>query len=411
MPLKRMPHILLLTSTNLACNPRCHKELCLLLEHGYKVSLIAFRLHNWSEPVEASLRARYPDVAFTYLESTRLGNFIPWLTASLLEKAARQIPGWFSKCWLLQALAVSKRSWMLLRALSKYPLHPALVIAHNPPAFYAAWYFSKKRKIPFALDVEDYHPGEVNPLAEQRSVARLMRHLLPQSAYNSYAAPLIRDYSLALAGNNVRGQDLLVQNTFPKTAFHFSSLPVADHPVVELVWFSQVVDYGRGLEWMLPSLDRFPDGSFHLTLIGELRERFLSEELKNRKYISIEPALPQTDLLRRISDFDAGLAIERNDADFNRDLCLTNKIWTYFQAGLYILATPTAAQQQFIKQFPEHGRLSGNNQDSFYELLCFVKRHIEDIRKGKFRRFDSAIAFSWERESTVLLNVWQQLTA
>ncbi len=65
-----------------------------------------------------------------------------------------------------------------------------------------------------------------------------------------------------------------------------------------------------------------------------------------------------------MSDFDIGLAIEDPTADENRNICLTNKIWSYFQAGLYIVATNTLAQQQFMQLFEQHGcicSLTGNN--------------------------------------------------
>jgi len=406
-----MPHVLLLTSTNLACNPRCHKELQLLLQQGYRVTLVAFRLNNWSEPVEASLRNRYTDVHFQYLETTRRGNFFLWLMASLLEKAARGIARFFPGWWWLQALAVSKRSWILQQAVSKLPAGPGLVIAHNPPAFYPAWQYSQQRGIPFALDMEDYHPGENNPPAERSAVTALMKHLLPLSAYNSYASPLIRDYSLALAGKNGKAQHLLVQNSFPSGSFQLNPGPDAAHPTVELVWFSQVVDVGRGLEWILPALDRFPEGDFHLTLIGDIRKDFYEQELKNRRYITCVPAMPEADLLKRVSAFDAGLALERNDADFNRNICLTNKIWTYFQAGLFILATGTAAQQQFLEQFPLHGKLAGTDAEAGYAVLQYLKVHIAVIRRGKAQRFEAARAHAWEAESGPLLRCWQQLTA
>lgn len=406
-----MPPVLLLTSTNLTCNPRCHKELRLLLEQGYQVTLMAFRLHNWSEPVEAELRRQYPLVTFIDLETTRHGNFGVWLKASLLEKAARLTARWFPRWWWLQSLAVSKRSWILYQAVKQYAERPSLVIAHNPPAFYAAWRISKKMGIPFALDIEDYHPGEDNPPAERRSITRLMKKLLPLTAYNSYAAPLIRDYSLKLAGSSVSGEQILVPNSFSRSTFRCSETPQPEHPAVELVWFSQVVDFRRGLEWILPALDRFPEGAFHLTLIGDMRADFFQQELKNRKYITCIPAMPQEDLLQRISAFDAGFALERNDADFNRNICLTNKIWTYFQAGLFILATPTEAQLQFLEQFPLHGRVAGTGADAGYQLLCDVRDHIADIRRGKPQRFEAARAHAWETACQPLLRCWQQLTA
>ena len=47
--------MLLITSTNLACNPRCLKELRLLIALQAKVTVLAFNLHNWTTSKEVTL--------------------------------------------------------------------------------------------------------------------------------------------------------------------------------------------------------------------------------------------------------------------------------------------------------------------------------------------------------------------
>ncbi len=405
-----MKKVLLLTSTNLACNPRCHKELQLLLEHQFAVTLVAFRLHNWSDAIEKQMQQRYPAVQFHYLETTRQGNPVAWLQAVLIERMARPLARFFPGSAWLQAMAVSRRSWLLLQWARQQDERYDLVIAHNPPAFYPAGWLCRHRGIRYAIDVEDYHPGEDNPEPERQSVARLMRQLLPGAFYNSYAAPLIRDYSLRLLSNVNPQQHLVLNNCFPASAFRLPERATGS-VAVKLIWFSQVVDFRRGLENLLPALDRFPEGSFELTLIGDLRKGFYEQELRRRSYIKCLPAMPQDDLLQQLSAYDVGLALENNAADLNRNLCLTNKIWSYFQAGLFILASGTDAQKAFMDQHPRHGISSSRPDADVYPLLQEIRNRIATIRAEQAERFDAARACSWERESASLLQRWQALNA
>ena len=64
-------HVLLITSTNLACNPRCLKELRLLIALQAKVTVLAFNLHNWTTSKEVTLNKEFTAVTFHYLETTK----------------------------------------------------------------------------------------------------------------------------------------------------------------------------------------------------------------------------------------------------------------------------------------------------------------------------------------------------
>ena len=56
------------------------------------------------------------------------------------------------------------------------------------------------------------------------------------------------------------------------------------------------------------------------------------------------PMGPASEMARLAAPYDVGLSLEQT-TPHNRDLCLTNKIFTYLLAGLPILCTPTRAQQ------------------------------------------------------------------
>jgi hypothetical protein len=119
--------------------------------------------------------------------------------------------------------------------------------------------------------------------------------------------------------------------------------------------------------------------------------------------------MSQKELHHALSTFDAGLAVDVSNDDYNRELAITNKILAYFQAGLYILATNTRAQDQFIKQHPMHGIISEQSGTSVQQSLKKIGFDIEMIRSQRQLRFRNASLFSWEKESAILKKEWRKL--
>ena len=400
--------VLILTSTNLSCNPRCLKEIRLLVSKNIHVTLVAFRLHNWTDEIEESLKAELNEVEYYYLETTKK-HFIPWLFASFLERIAFLFAPLFPNNIFTQSIAVSKRSWMLLAWSKKWDGYTDLVIAHNPAAFYPAYYLFKKKRIPFALDIEDYHPGEGKNINKQSSVSLLMKSLIPKSIYTSYASPYIKIYSEKLFLPNAKYVGIVVNNIFSNDEFLAPIINEQWNKKIKFVWFSQIIDYGRGLEQVLSVFDNFQN-SITLTLIGNLRNVFFEKEIKHRIYVEHISPLSQIDLHKKLNQFDVGLAIENIEEDLNRSLCLTNKIWAYFQAGLYILATDTIAQIEFMNAYPTHGALSKLEYNSFNEAVSNILDNGDEIIRGKESRFDIASKNGWESESNKLLAKWSNIS-
>lgn len=382
------------------------KEVRLLAPSGNRITVVGFNLHNWTTPKEALLNQELGEVRFHYLEAGRQ-PFMPWLYASLVEKASRLIQPMLPSNTRIAAFALSKRSWSLLQWVKKNRKRYDLIIAHNPPAFYSAVWLAAKTSSPYALDVEDYHPGEGSNGAEQRSAALLMRRFLEKASYVSFASPLIKTYSQRLLGLEDKESFLVVNNTFPHAGFR---QPAVIDPTdkLRIVWFSQFVDYGRGLEKILPVLDKFRN-EIELTLIGSTRQAFLDKEVKGRDYIRSFDSLPQTALHRELSNYDIGLALEDGSIDLNRNICLTNKIWSYLLAGLYIVATDTEAQCHFLEEYTGHGVNTSLSEDIFTAAIARLIKDRETIRASGISRFEKAAAAGWEKESVILLRQWQKI--
>ncbi len=216
---------------------------------------------------------------------------------------------------------------------------------------------------------------------------------------------------------------------------------------LKLVWFSQRISFGRGLEQLFdaltgllkssnPQLLSSSNPQLILTLIGDLDPAFQKSVLRpflddvlrpldvgetmgfqsfNDSYRSVEtiridvrPPLLQADLHRELAHHDVGLALEVGK-DLNNKLAVSNKIMAYAQAGLYVLATDTPGQQQFMESHPSMGVVCRQDQEGIGTGLRFLMENIDSIREGKFARFEQGAALSWESESSKLLEIWQQL--
>lgn len=403
-PLKK--DVLLLTSTNLACNPRCLKELRLLREQGHRVSLVAFELHNWTTDKEKLLREELAGVEFHYLDAGR-HPLMPWLKATITEQLSRRLSALAPSHLWLAAMSINKRSWMLLQWVKRHGKKYDLIIAHNPPAFYAAAWLANATGSPYAIDIEDYHPGEGSGPFQSRCATVLMRRLLPGAAYVSFASPLIKEYSQRLVSPERSDNWVVVNNTFSRTEF-VAPVPVEAAAPLRLIWFSQYINYGRGLEQLLPVLDEFGD-KIRLTLVGSGREPFLGKETAGRKYVRVLDAMPQAEVHRSLSHYDVGLAIEDGSADINKDICISNKIWSYLLSGLYIVSSDTKGQLRFMEEHPGNGVCSSLQPADLRKAIVHLLDHLTAVREGRAARYAQGASAAWENESAHLAAQWKPI--
>lgn len=393
--------ILFITTNNLATNPRLFKELELARLKSFGVTVILFSLGNWSEKIEAEMQARYSDVNFIKLSAGR-DPFFLWLVSSLLEKAARYVTRVITFP-VLVSWATGKRSYLISKQLRKMSGKFDWVVVHNPAAFYPATLFAKRHKIKLGIDVEDYHPGESNDKHLSASIKKMMANCLPKADYVSFASPLIKnevESDLKFKGSNW----FTVLNYFPGTEF-----PIPDSIIsgpLKLVWFSQNINAGRGLENILPFI-KAAGNKIELHLIGNLDAEFAKMHLKDSPNIFIHPPKSQKELHQSFVDYDIGLALDVA-VDRNRELALTNKILAYLQSGLFIIASDTPAQKDFLIEFPENGALFDTKLKSFDRLLSEAISNVTTIRKNKLNRYYSVQEKCWENESMRILTFWKE---
>lgn len=401
-----MKSILFVTTSNLTTNPRCLKEVLLALELGFKPIVIACYLGNWSVANEEKLSKELLGVNIFYIDVTKR-NFFDWLFASLVQKVCQKLFS-SSKNLKLQAFALDKRALLLKKYLSKFEKEVDLVIAHNLGAFYPAYYFSTLHDIPLGIDIEDYHLGESTNKLVKKLVENHLSSVLLKTRYNSFAAPLIQKRMEEKIEGVSTANNICINNIFTEVEFKTSIYINNENHKLQIVWFSQNIDYERGLEHFFKGADSFRD-AIEITLIGNSRIQFYDAEIKHRNYIKVHEPMMQSDLHQYLSNFDVGLAIEDINADENRNLCLTNKIWSYLQAGLYILASNTDAQKDFVSFHYSSARLCDLTNQSIIENINYLLKNIHILRAEKNNRIITAKQFCWEKESQKLILMWDSI--
>ena len=94
--------------------------------------------------------------------------------------------------------------------------------------------------------------------------------------------------------------------------------------------------------------------------------------------------------------------------DENNELAISNKILAYLQAGLFVVATNTKAQESFLGELPNHGICFDYKINDSAIVLNKVISEIETIRFKKNIRFNDFKIHNWEYESLNLINEWNK---
>ncbi len=376
-----------------------------MVKGKFSATVLCFEMGNWSDDLDKQVLSEVGGTEIIYLPAHRK-NLIEWLAASLANKLFQSIWPFTKKSRFASAVSNNKRSlqlWWFLKSNKNRFKDYKLIVAHNLGALYPAYYLSELLSVPFAFDVEDYHPGEKIDHDRENEVARrkyLMQTMLPQAALVTGASPLICKEVEKLCHTKV----VNINNSFFSSEFLYAGRKEMGGKV-NLVWFSQHISHGRGLEVCLPVLDQLQE-FISLTLIGSLNKSFEEQWLRNRLYVTVLSPMEQKALHQELATYDIGLALELRSTDFNREIALTNKIFAYLQAGLYVVATDTKAQTLLMQQYPAHGAVCEQSEKSIFGTLDNLITKICEIRDHKVNRYAAMKEISYENEGNKLLSLW-----
>ena len=396
MKFKNVRDVLFITTTSLATNPRLVKNIIYFKSKGYNCKVLAFVYGDWSDKLSEDIIKKY-EIDCQLISVSRSPLFL-WIEAAIVERLARFLNQLMSTEFLT-AVASNKRSYLLWRAIRKLDFKIDFIEAHTLAALYPARFLSKIKQSPFMFDIEDFHPEELiqkNRVQEKQRRIRILKSHLPEAEIVTAASPLIA-FHLEQLLDWKKGTVKVLNNSFYANEFIEPKL-IQEGKKVKFVWFSQTISFGRGLELFIEAAHMFSD-KIELVLIGKIDKQFSDTYINSTNhFIQVVSPMSQLDLHKELSNYDIGLAIEQSSADFNKEICLSNKLFAYLQAGLFLFATNTKGQTDFLKDQKNHCLLVNQNIKSFAKSIEIIIQSITVIRLDKENRFSASEKMCYKNE-------------
>lgn len=396
--------IVLITTGQPSCNPRIVKEADALQDEGFDVTLLYCFFINWaSEKDEVLLK----DVKWKYkiVGGSPIGLKKLYFFTRVRHKVAKILNKLFTNNYFIAERAQARAYDELLREAKKTKAD--FYIGHNLGALSIAVKAANYNNAKAGFDFEDYHRGETNE-AKKEEIDRIIyleNKYVTKLDYISAASPLIAKK----IGDHFPLQKKIIitlLNCFPLSQQPSFREKAAGDNSLQLFWFSQTIGLNRGLEILIKALVEMNDPDIHLTLAGNCSKTFKqyldsNAELIIRR-IHLPGIIPPAELPEFSSRFDVGLALELQIPE-NRDICLTNKIFTYILAGNALLLSESAMQKRFNDEFALGHGFPIQNIRVLIDKIRLLKNqaHLNHQRKYNYELGQNL--FNWEIESRVLL--------
>jgi glycosyltransferase involved in cell wall biosynthesis len=395
--------IALISSGQPSLNPRLVKEADAFSDAGYEVTVLYAYWNSWATEYDTQLLANKKWRSIRVGGDPIHGKIIHTLSRVINKVAKIIIP--FTNVGIIEVWALARATYFLIRITKKHKAD--LYIAHNLGALPAAVIAAKANQAQCGFDAEDFHRYETSDDNNNADVAlkiRIENKYIPQLGYFTASSPQI---ALAYQGLYPDLNPVVLLNVFKNRPGNVSISENND--TIKLFWFSQTIGAGRGLEDIIKALQLVNSSDFELHLLGDQPQQsqpyinaFMSSGVPVKLYKPVHP----DEVINFASQFDIGLALE-DKTPLNRDICLTNKIFTYMQAGLVIVASDTIAQQDFIGKNPQIGNVYvKGNINTLADILLKYQQDKNLLKASKIEALRLARQqYNWETESQKLLTL------
>lgn len=402
-----MYKIVLITPGQPSSNPRLLKEALALQSAGYQVSVIYSFWVHWADESDKRLFQNNPGIQWILAGGhPEHQKMLYWYTR-IKHKISRYLAQVFPSVQSFQEMAFIRTS----RELEKkaVSIYADLYIAHNLGALRPVSRAAAKYRTRYAFDAEDYHRGQENPESiGNKQTVLLEDHYLPGVAGCTAASPLIASAYRKLYPSL---SPIVINNVFSRKFLQPSPAPYQQKEELKLFWFSQAAGPGRGLEELIQAMGQVKGFSISCTILGACSNIFREELLKAAESCGLKNwqlrflgpvALEQ--IFEIAYDHHIGMAPEIT-ATINRQICLTNKIFTYLLAGLAIIASDTPAQKLFLEENKDIGEIySSGDAGSLASLLQGYAGNPDKLNTHRSNaRMLAKSTLNWETEQVYYL--------
>ena len=412
-----MVKIVLVTTGQPSVNPRIVKEADALSSAGYDVTILYCHWIGWADEADKAIieQAKWKAILIGGSPSKQQLKFY---YTKLRFKICRFFDEIKARKFLVAEKAQARCFTELMNAASS--IKADYFIGHNLGALAVVVNAAAAQKAKCGFDFEDYHREEysLDDHFRRNRIVYLENTYVPSLQYLTFASPLIQERVLGHFPN-FGGSKTTILN-----CFSIKDAPATvvqnDPEKLKLFWFSQTVGPNRGLEEVMAALILINDKDIELTLAGRVRQDV------DLKFKSIIKALPGKVVYTGIIDphalhtlaatQDVGLALEHKIPE-NRNVCLTNKIFTYLLAGNAIIFSETDAQKQFNDEHQVGIAFSHANIAALASAIIFYKDQKNLQQQKEHNRHLATTLLNWELEGQKLIDVikncgtaWQKVS-
>jgi hypothetical protein len=318
-----------------------------LAESGFQVRVVATNHEPWAADADADVRASRP-WPVTVVNYRRGEPRSVYWRSGVRHRAARAIASAVGPGRVTLRVAANAFGRVHEELVDAIAAEPAdLIYGGTVGALAAVAEAAARQRTRYGLDLEDFYSGDhAGPSSGMtHSLATRVESAVLGSASFLTAASA----NMAAAYRTTYGVHAeVIHNTFPLPQ-RLPDFSTPEAGVLRLYWFSQTIAATRGLEEAIRAIAA-AGITAALTIRGRPQAGYLTSlaELATatgaRVTIRHEaPASPDSmiDLAR---GHHVGLAIEQPVSP-NRDLCLSNKTFTYILAGLAVVMSDLPAQR------------------------------------------------------------------
>jgi glycosyltransferase involved in cell wall biosynthesis len=395
--------IVFLSAGQPSINPRLVKEADALCDIGYEVVVLYAYWNNWGFAFDKQLIPTKKWRAIC-VGGDPDNDWLVYFLSKFFYSVAKYTNK-ITKGKMLSEVAIARPAYFLKRVAKNHTAD--LYIAHTLGALPAAISAAKRYTKPVGFDAEDFHRNETSDDINNADViikTKIENKYLPQIHYFTVSSPQI---AMAYKQLFPHLSPLVLFNVFPKS--NIINIHRNTNQPIKLFWFSQTIGPNRGINDIVNALLLLPKHQFELHLLGSTlhsNETFIDELINCKINITLHKPIPPNEIINFAANFDIGLALE-NIIPFNRDICLTNKLFTYMQAGLAVIASDTTAQRDFIYKNPKIGSIyPSQNAHALANLLSNYYQDHNMLHSCK----NSALLlahtqYNWEVESLKFMEI------
>lgn len=376
-------HICIISHQHLCRNPRVLKESIALENVGFYVTILT------SVYSAQLLEEDYKLLEGKNIEYTFYNNLIKKDFSSYINRILNKLGRWINKIGFENRWALGYAPTQCFKMAMRQ--QAGIYICHQElPTYIGTLLLQNGKKV--AFDIEDFYSEDLlekdRKYRPQQLLEKAEKTALAKGVLNYTTSPALAK-GVKEKYNSTRNIEVIYN------AFNALNIiePQKQDSTIQLIWLSQTIGPGRGLEQIIQALNHCYQNNFTLNLRGNIDREYqiaLQKALSNNLHqIAFLPLIPNSQIQTDLSKYDIGLATELSNP-LSRNLTITNKIFHYLSVGLTVIASNTQGQLSLKADFEDNIKYFETDKD--------LKEILENIDLEQITTTKKAILTSYKKK-------------